>query len=279
VITSAAQARRPAAAAAVWCCAALLALAGCKVFSAGRPAGGAQSPGSHSSDRPGSVTGLFQSYPTPAPCGDPGYVTVAAGTTTTRFHIERDGSQKVCLSGFPRAEAPTVVLTRPDGGREQIGTVPDGAFWDWQARAAGDGPGAGLLGEYSFQIAAQPGGVGQTTGRFEVVRPAEPHAELVAPEVPAGEPVQVLLTGFRPRSQVRLAVFGPGHGAGLQPPVFPLRADLPEVRTDEHGEAVARWQPPADSPDGNYAVWIDPAVTPSNCQESCVTVTLSRPQR
>lgn len=111
-----------------------------------------------------------------------------------------------------------------------------------------------------------------TSGDLTVVAAAQPSAEVSSALLLPGSQLQIGLSGFPGSSMVYVSLYGP-YVAGR----YPLLVDLPGLRTDQNGEAVASWTVPSGTAAGTYAIWIDPPPVswPVGCENSCLSFSVT----
>jgi hypothetical protein len=126
---------------------------------------------------------------------------------------------------------------------------------------------AGSSASAKRQLAAFRGGFVAASGRFTVVRPTEPRAEVIGGRPAAGQQLLVSLAGFSPSSAVFLTLYGPGTRSST---TFPLFLDLPALTTNASGEALAQWAVPVVTTAGYYGIWISPPPSRCSAQAACL---------
>jgi hypothetical protein len=176
----------------------------------------------------------------------------------------------LCVTGLDISVPPSLLVTSPEGIRETVPLAPDSGKWCViLTPVPGQGAEAGL-GEYSFQVttpisgsasASPTAGVMTTSGHFTVTPDKQPGAEVGDATMvggnhfflPAGSQLHIWFSGFPGFSMVYVSPYGPGSAQK-----YPLLADLPGVRTDQHGEGTASWAIPSGATVSEYVIWIDP---------------------
>jgi hypothetical protein len=251
--------------------------------------------------RPDSVLlGPFKSTLFPQPCA-----TVATGSSDTVFTFPRLVKQGLCFAGLQTPVPPSIIITTPDGTRETMPLLISRTdLWMYVVDPVpGQGPEASL-GEYAFQVTTTIAGTGSsnaslttspsaggpspsittspaasvvtTSGHFTVIPATEPSVAVGSDPLTAGQQASVSaggqlhiwFSGFPSFSLVWVSLYGPG--AALN---YPWLADLPVVKTDQHGEGDATWTVPPGAATAWYAVWTDPPL--ADCSNLCAAFSVT----
>lgn len=244
------------------------------------PAGGAveQTPAQAGRrHRPSRITRFFGSS------NGGGCEPILAGTTAIDVTIERLDSSSLCFDGYATRSEPTITLVTPSGARRIDRAVRDDETWVWTVRADLENVPTVELGTYLFEVTGVAAAatlassvrafdgslprVVTSSGRI-TIRPAATSRVAVGDDRRRGGRLTVSVASFPAGAVVYITIYGPT----LDPSIWEVVRDLPDLVTDSLGEGVARWNIPTTAPGPQYAVWVEPTpAEPEDCKfDACL---------